>query len=525
MDDWSPETTLDPNSPLSETGTGPSHRLLAIYEVGRLLLEQREPRQIILTIHKALVDHLKPDHACVLSVGGNGSLHAVTAHDLDLDKPEDAWPISRTALRQAQETGLALLAKDVLQDPQFGGSQSVHKFSIGSVLCVPLGKDPVRGLIYADRRNKRDAFTREDLEFLTAISVYTGLVLERAEEYLRTSEALKRRDERLELLEREILRYEIVGKSPRLLESYDHLRRLAGAGARVLLRGETGTGKELFARAYAAATERGKPYVPVPIPALAPNLVESELFGHVKGAFTEASRDKKGYLEVAHGGVLFLDEIGDIEPATQVKLLRFLDSGELHRVGDTDPRHVDTLVVSATNRNLEKLVEEGRFRSDLLARLGHPIEIPPLRERTGDIPILVNHFNEVYCRGPKRKTFAPESMELMKRYPWEFNVRQLQQVVEHVVCLVDRETILPEDLPDFVRLGAELPGPTSGGLGSGDRGSRPLKDVIDEAERAHITQTLELTGGNKRKAIKLLGISSETFYNRLEEFGLHKKKS
>ena len=145
MNDWSPETTLDPSGPLSETGTGPSHRLLAIYEVGRLLLEQREPRQIIQTIHKAFVDHLRPDHACVLSVDGNGSLRAVTAHDLDLDQPEEAWPISRTALRQAQETGLAHLAKDVLQDPQFGGSQSIHKFSIGSVLCVPLGKSPVRG--------------------------------------------------------------------------------------------------------------------------------------------------------------------------------------------------------------------------------------------------------------------------------------------------------------------------------------------------------------------------------------------
>jgi len=151
--------------------------------------------------------------------------------------------------------------------------------------------------------------------------------------------------------------------------------------------------------------------------------------------------------------------------------------------------------------------------------------VPPLRERTEDIPLLVSHFNEVYCRGARGKTFAPESMELMRRYPWEFNVRQLQQVVEHVVCLVDRETIHPEDLPDFIRLGAERPGPIAGGK-SQDRGEpRLLKDVIEEAERAHITRTLELTGGNRRKAIKLLGISSETFYKRLEEFGLHKKKS
>src|SRR6185436_20904188 len=161
-----------------------------------------------------------------------------------------------------------------------------------------------------------------------------------------------------------------------LLAAYDMVKRLAGGGARVLLRGETGTGKELFARAYAANSGRAtRPYVPVPIPALAPTLVESELFGHVRGAFTEATRDKKGRLEVAHGGVLFLDEIGDIEPPLQVKLLRFVDSGELFRVGENEPRRVDALVVSATNRPLEKDVEAGRLRGDLLARLGHAIEI------------------------------------------------------------------------------------------------------------------------------------------------------
>src|SRR6185436_15143791 len=147
-----------------------------------------------------------------------------------------------------------------------------------------------------------------------------------------------------------------------LLAAYDMVKRLAGGGARVLLRGETGTGKELFARAYAANSGRAtRPYVPVPIPALAPGLVESELFGHVRGAFTEATRDKKGRLEVAHGGVLFLDEVGDIELALQAKLLRFLDSGELYRVGDTEPRRIDTRLVSATNRPIEKESERGTF--------------------------------------------------------------------------------------------------------------------------------------------------------------------
>jgi transcriptional regulator with GAF, ATPase, and Fis domain len=179
-----------------------------------------------------------------------------------------------------------------------------------------------------------------------------------------------------------------VGRSAALLAAYDAVRRVARQGARVLLRGETGTGKELFARAYASHTPRRTGhYVPVPVPALAPGLVESELFGHVKGAFTEAGRDKKGRLEIADGGVLFLDEVGDIEPAVQAKLLRFLDSGELVRVGDNEVRKIDALIVSATNRLLERDVEESRFRADLLARLGHVVSIPALRQRREDIPL------------------------------------------------------------------------------------------------------------------------------------------
>ena len=194
--------------------------------------------------------------------------------------------------------------------------------------------------------------------------------------------------------------------------------------------------------------------MPVPIPALAPTLyVESELFGHVRGAFTEATRDKKGRLEMADQGVLFLDEIGDVEPALQKKLLRFLDSGELFRVGDTAPRRVDALVVSATNRPLEKDVEAGRFRADLLARLGHAVVIPPLRERPGDVPLLVDHMLARVDRGPVRHRFVPEALDLLQRHHWPFNVRELQQVVERAVCLVDGEEVRPERLPDYLRQG------------------------------------------------------------------------
>ncbi len=515
------EASLDPRQPLAAPSPDlAAARLLALYEIGRQLLEQREPGQVIRRILEALVAQLKPDRACVLGIGADGRYRSLSTHNLDLDHPEELWPLSRSVLRHVLDTGLAVLASDVRRDTQFGETESVQRFRIRSVLCVPLGRDPAKGLIYLDTRSDLRPFRRDDLEFLTAAALLASLVLERAEEQLQISEALQVTGERLEALETELLRHQIVGRCPSLLKAYDDLRRFARSGARVILRGETGTGKELFARAYAEHSDRfGGPYVPVTIPALAQSLVESELFGHVRGAFTEATRDKKGRLELADRGILFLDEVGDIDPAIQTKLLRFLDSGELHRVGDTSARRIDVRVVSATNRPIEKDVESGRFRADLLARLGHTIEIPPLRERAADIPLLVEHFLARYHRGPGRKVFADETIDLLKRHRWPFNVRELQQVVERAVCLVDRETVLPADLPDYVRREAATALPAI----SADGPPLPLRDVIHQTEKAHILRALEYTKGNKRRAMDLLQLAPETFYKRLEEFGLHKR--
>jgi transcriptional regulator with GAF, ATPase, and Fis domain len=475
------EATLDPGRPLASAEL-PSSRFLAVYEIGKQLLEQREPAQVLATIHAAILQHLAPDHACVLGVEKDGALRPVLSHALDLSGPQAQWPISSTVVQRVLADGLAVLASDVRQDAKFSGSGSIQRFRIRSVMCVPLGK-PARGVLYVDNRSERP-FKPEDLEFLTAVSRYAALVFERSLEHAQTSEALARSGDEVEALRSELLRHEIVGASKALLDAFDALSRFARSGARVMIRGETGTGKELFARAYAAASGRlARAYVPVTIPALSPGLVESELFGHVRGAFTEATRDKKGRLEVAHGGVLFLDEVGDIEPNLQTKLLRFLDSGELYRVGDTQPRRVDALVVSATNRPLEKDVADGRFRADLLARLGHAVRLPPLRERLEDVPLLVEHFLRRFDRGTPPKRFAPETLEILMRHSWPFNVRELQQVVERTTCLVDRDAAAARRRR---RSGAE-PHPEGAGLhegqqAQGDRAAEGLaRDVLPAA--------------------------------------------
>ena len=468
------EATLDPRRPLpSGGGALGAGRFGAIYEIGRQLLEQTDPATVLQTIHDAIAANLGPDRACILTFAGT-AFRARLAHNLPADLPPEQWPLSWSVIRHVADAGVAVLASDIRQDAQFAEAESIQRFRIRSILCVPLGS-PARGVVYLDNRSARP-FTPADLEFLTAVALYASLVLDRTEEYARASRALESAGDRLDALRAELLRHEIVGAAPALLKAYDTVRRLAKGGARVLLRGETGTGKELFARAYAAHTPRPDgSYVPVTIPALAPTLVESELFGHVRGAFTEAARDKKGRLEIADGGVLFLDEVGDIDPAVQTKLLRFLDSGELFRVGDTQPRQVDALVVSATNRPLERDVEQGRFRADLLARLGHSVVIPPLRERGEDVPRLVEHFLARYGRAGAAKAFAPEAMEVLRRHHWPFNVRELQQVVERAVCLVDGGVVSLADLPDYLRRAARRSGAggqPSGAAEEGGRGAR-----------------------------------------------------
>jgi DNA-binding NtrC family response regulator len=443
------------------------------------------------------------------------SWRPVLTHEMDLTGAMEQWPVSLSVVRRARESGQAVLASDTRLDTQFGAAESIHRFKIRSVLCVPLGS-PVRGALYADNRSERP-FTVDDLQFAAAIGAYAGLLLERAFEYAEAKSALDETGDRLAAAKAELLRHEIVGASAPLATAWDTVRRLAGGGARVLLRGESGTGKELFARAYAAESGRAGAYVPVPVPALAPGVVESELFGHVKGAFTEAARDKKGRLEVAHRGVLFLDEVGDIDAGLQVKLLRFLDSGELYRVGDTEPRRVDALVVSATNRDLEKDVREGRFRADLLARLGHVVRVPPLRERPGDVRILADHFLSRLDRSG-RKRFAPDAMAALERHAWPLNVRELRLVVERAVFLVDHDEVTAADLPEEIR---RAPGLGPGVAGDAPPG--PLKAVVDAAERAHILRALEYTRGNRRRAIELLKMAPETFYRRLEEFGIPRK--
>ncbi len=316
------------------------------------------------------------------------------------------------------------------------------------------------------------------------------------------------------------------GHSPEMTRVFEILARVAPTAATVLVLGESGTGKELIARAIHTNSERReKNFVAVNCAALTEGLIESELFGHVKGAFTGALADKEGRIAYADGGTLFLDEIGDMPLATQAKLLRVLEAREVVQVGGNEPRSVDIRLVAATNRNLREMVAEKTFREDLFHRLQVvEIHLPALRERTGDVPLLVEHFIAEFRETHGRQVvgIAPEARALLARYPWPGNVRELRNAVENMVLLAAGETLSGDDVPVGIRLW-ESEGAEGGGESAIAGGFQLAGRSLEEVERALIQVNLELMEGNRKRAAEVLGMGERTLYRKIKEYGLGKK--
>jgi len=303
----------------------------------------------------------------------------------------------------------------------------------------------------------------------------------------------------------------VVWRSEAMLQVYKTAARVASTDATVLIQGESGTGKELVARAIHMASPRASgPFVAVDCGAIAEGVLESELFGHARGAFTGAQAARRGLFEEANHGTLFLDEIGDIGPNLQARLLRALQEGTVRRVGANEPISVDVRVVAATNRDLDAVVRQGAFRPDLYYRLHVvSIRIPPLRERREDVPLLAEHFAQKHGRA-EGSAISPAARELLLAYEWPGNVRELENVIARALALNPSGVVLPEDLPDTIRAVRPPPGPA------------PLPDVTDrpslaELEKRYATQVLHETGGNKTRAAEILGIDRKTLYRILGE--------
>ena len=430
--------------------------------------------------------------------------------------------VSRFLAGVVLRDGEAVLARNVADDSQLGVRDSKGEIFATGVICAPLRQDGrVTGLIHLYSTASERSPDPEDLEFTLAVADNVAVALQNLARQQELAERLSQtRNEVAQLRSRLGIESDLVGSSEALLAVQRQIMQAAPSRATVLIRGESGSGKELVARAIHVNSSRKKgPFVCLNCAALSESLLESELFGHEKGAFTGATERKVGKFEAADEGTLMLDEIGEMSPAVQAKFLRVLEGHPFERVGGRQPIEVDVRVIAATNRDLEKAVQEGQFRRDLFFRLRVvEIQVPPLRRRVDDIPELAEFFLQRYSQetGKKLRGFTARALAKMREYRWPGNVRELKNVVERAVVLSRHDELDLDDLmlSSLATVGdtGELPSDVS------PAGFEPI--TLDELERRHIQRTLRATGGNKSKAAQLLGIERTTLDRKIQRYGL-----
>ena len=525
--------------------------LLRLQRTARALNSELDPARLFDLIVDHAIEIVGAERGFLLLSGADGAFDFAASRNFAGDSVAGSdLEISRSLAGRAIETGEAICAVNCAEDERFRDVQSISMLGLRSVLCIPLrDRDAVIGAIYLDNRLARRAFGDEDMRMLEALADHAAVAVRNArlfaaaevgrrdlEESRRRVEAL---NERLEVIVRgqgmelEQLRdafraretlgskydyREIIGRSPAILQMLKLLDRVVDSEVPVHIHGESGTGKELVARAVHSLGPRGKQaFVSENCAALTESLLESELFGYVKGAFTGADKDRKGLFELAHKGTLFLDEVGDMSQGMQRKLLRVLQEGEVRPVGGVHPIKVDVRILSASNRDLSAMIEDGTFREDLFYRLRvlH-IRMPPMRERKEDIPLLVSHFldREAKRMGGKPRRLAPGVIELLCAYDWPGNVRELENEVLRMVALsgeVVEQDVLSEQIRGHVPKG--LP------VGSPDE-VRDLNVLVETVEVNEIRKALRLADNNKTRAADLLRISRFALQRKLEKYGI-----
>jgi transcriptional regulator with GAF, ATPase, and Fis domain len=417
--------------------------------------------------------------------------------------------VSRTIARQVMKENVAILGVDVAASGALRDVESLVASDVRSLVCVPLTVfERVIGCIYLDNTSATSRFQEEHLQLMAAIAGISAVALDNA----RRLQWLEQENQRLTTEVRQ--EQSLVGESARMKEIFQFLARVAPAESTVLIEGESGTGKELAARALHRNSRRAeKPFIAINCAAIPETLLESDLFGHERGAFTGAAVLKKGRLEVADGGVVFLDEIGELAPALQVKLLRVLQEREFERVGGTHPIKVDIRLIAATNRDLDEAVRKGEFRQDLYYRLAVvKLTMPALREHREDIPMLTRHFVQKYAKRSKvkPKPVSREAMAALVNYEWPGNVRELENAVERALVMGASDSVLLEDLPESL---LEQESPAEMHEGKYHASMKELKKQL-------IVDAVEQTRGNYVEAAGILGVHPNYLHRLVRNLGL-----
>ena len=425
------------------------------------------------------------------------------ARDVKKETITDATgSVSDSVVRRVLETRRPLIVSDALADTSFGKSQSVVALNLSSVMCVPLlAQNELLGVLYVGSGKVKGLFQKHALDLMTIFAGQASLILQNA----MLLSSLRADKEKLskELSNKKF--GDIIGSCPSMMEVFKKLQKVAGTDISVLITGETGTGKELIAQELHRRSPRvNGPFISINCGAIPENLIEAELFGHVKGAFTGAIASRPGKFQAANGGTLFLDEIGELPLNLQVKLIRALQERVVNRVGDSKPEKVDIRVVAATNRVLEDEIKKGTFREDLYYRLNVVnIFLPPLRERGDDVLIIAKVLLSKYGEEMNSKVagFAPATLAAVRKFHWPGNIRQLENRIKKALVLCDKSLIQPEDLD----LGPETTSPIL-----------PLEKAKEEFQRKYVLEALERNNGNRTQTARDLGVDPRTIFRYLE---------
>ncbi len=469
----------------------------------RRLLEAGSLESLLDALLDALLEVTRADKGFVIElIDGQPEVRA--SRNVAPGNVEEAVSrVSDSIVQKVLNTRRPLVVADALHDDEWSSSASVVNLRLQSVMCAPLlARGEVFGAIYLGNDSVRNLFDERSLETLTVFASQASLLLQNA---LLLRDLRRENEELREAIENR--RYgELLGAGPSMREVFRRIEKVAPTDVTVLIQGETGTGKELVAREVHRRSARGTgPFVPVNCAAIPEGLLESELFGHLKGAFTGAVATRAGRFQAASGGTLFLDEIAEMPPSLQVKLLRAIQERVVQRVGDSRPEPVDIRVVAATNRNLEDEVRTGRFREDLYYRLHVvTISLPPLRERGEDVTVLGRWFLQRYAAefDSRARGFAPGALAALRKYHWPGNIRELENRVKKAAVLADGPLVTAEDL-DLRQDALDTP--------------VPLADAIEEFRKRYISDVLERNGGNRTKTAKDLDVDPRTVFRHLEK--------
>ncbi|MFW2390656.1 MAG: sigma 54-interacting transcriptional regulator [Polyangiales bacterium] len=476
--------------------------MMKLSDFNRRLLEIRAIPDQIEALLDAVIDVVHANKGFVILLR-DGDPEIAAARNVDRKTiPDAVTQLSDSILRRCIESRQPLIVSDAVNDTMFNSSESVLNLQLSSVMVAPLiAQGQLLGLIYVGNDNVVNLFEQSSLEVLTVFAGQASLIMQNA---ILLNQLTTDRDRIAEELESQKFGG-IIGSCPSLQEVFRRVDKVAAADINVLITGETGTGKELFARELHRRSNRvDGPFIVVNCGAIPENLMESELFGHVRGAFTGAVSTRQGSFQAADGGTLFLDEIGEMPLALQVKLLRALQERVVVKVGDTKPQAVDIRVLAATNRDLEESIKAGEFREDLYYRLNVVnLHLPPLRERGDDITILAKFLLGKYAAefGATVNGFTPKALAAMHRYDWPGNVRQLENRIKKAIVLADKTLIGPDDLD----LGDEQ-----------QRSVVPLTQAREDFTRQYILEVLERNGGNRTRTAKDLGVDPRTVFRYLE---------